>query len=148
MNYLKHALAVSAVSFFATGASAATYTFNLESTSYGGDPTSSSSANSFSITHGDMIGTFTGRYIENPTYDVSDKLIGDDSIDALSLDRWRFGAGIYNTTGDRQHTVDGVGYHDFVEMAFEFMGSAVDVTLSSLSFGYIATGYSNTNSAF
>ncbi|MGI9390797.1 MAG: VPLPA-CTERM sorting domain-containing protein [Boseongicola sp.] len=147
MKLFKHALAASAISMLATSAWSASYSFNLAAD---GDPIDpgTETANSFSISDGDMTGSFTGRYIDNPGYDGM--MLNSGNInDAYQLRRWSLGAGIYNVSTNDQHTVDGKGYHDFVEMAFTFMGSAVDVTLTSLSFGWFGGGYSGPiNSSF
>ncbi len=141
------ALAISASAVMAAPLS---FSFDLESTAYGGDPVVSGSqtANSFSIADGDMVATFTGRYLTDREFDGDDKLTGSGLNDAYQLNRWKLGAGTYNVSSNDQHTVDGVGYYDFIEVSFAYLGEVVDVTLDSLGFGYIATGYRGTNSMF
>ncbi|MGI9393374.1 MAG: hypothetical protein ACR2OY_01880, partial [Boseongicola sp.] len=65
MKFLKSALAASAISMLATSAWSASYSFNLAA---GGDPIDpgTETANSFSISDGDMTGTFTGRFFTPP----------------------------------------------------------------------------------
>jgi hypothetical protein len=130
-------------------ASAATYSFDLES---GGDVASSSTVNSYTFTQGDFTATFKGHYLLGPVF-TGNTLTGGTANDAYSMTRYNGGLGIENTTGDGQHTVDGVSssglYFDYVTASFEYKGVAVDATLTGLSFGYIGSyGYSNSNGSF
>lgn len=153
-----------ALAFFATAASAASYTFTLNET---GDDITRLSANSFSIDK--MIdgitvtGTFSGMYIDDASF-TGDTLTGGAITDAASLTRYYTGAGVcgfgpcYNV--DTRHTVDGVSDgsadFDFIEMAFSDESGAVDVTLTELVFGYVGRfrygggtyGYEGTNGSF
>ena len=139
--------------------SAASYTFDLQKvdtyhTSKGDD--GDVVGNTLTITESeqgvDLTGTFTGKYIENAGF-IDDALTGGPILNAFSVDRHNNGLGVCNIgecvlhggAGDRFHTVDGASLSgartDLVEMAFFAEGSAVDVTLTSLTFGWIGDVY-------
>ena len=150
---LRNVLVATLLSVAATAASAATYTFDLQSTSNGGD-TAQSGGNSFDdliIDQGDLTGVFTGFYIDGATYtggtpDVGDTLDAGSVLDANNIYRWLNGVGVCNAgpctdDSDPFHTVDGASNDgdrtDFVQMSF-FMGTdLVEVELLSLTFGWV-----------
>ena len=144
---------------------ATTHVFDL---SRNGPEATSSTGNSFVIdstvlTDDDEVlsGTFSGRYVTDFALS-GDEITGGTFSTATELNRYNNGAGVcrdeacYGT--DEPHTVDGAtdGVYDFVEMAFMIGGELVDVTLSSLTFGWIgewtyadaAYGYPDTNGAY
>lgn len=151
----------------ATSLSAASYTFDLHKVdSYhvndGDDGTISGQTLTVvqSSDGVDLTGTFTGKYIENAG-SAGGLLTGTTIENADSILRHNNGLGVCNvgacfhSEGDQFHTVDGAtdgGLRtDFVEMAFFAEGSAVDVTLTSLTFGWIGSvynDYQNTTGAF
>lgn len=142
------ALGAVAFAVSASAAGAATYTFNIE---HGGDVAVSSTMNSLTFEQGDFSATFYGKYAYGATA-TNDILDGGTYNDAYRLGRYGGGLGVKNTSSDGQHTVDGKSssgmYNDYVGVSFSYMGSAVDVTLDALKFGYIATGYSGVNDDF
>jgi hypothetical protein len=143
----------------ATSASAASYTFDLQKIgSYHGDGDAGVlTGNVLSVTEtgdsGSLTATFTGKYIVDPTYSTDGVLSGTVN-DAYSIERHHNGLGVCNvgscaSGADAFHTVDGASelnsdpITDFVEMAF-FVGSdSVDVTLKSLTFGWIGDIYAD-----
>ena len=161
MHLLKNALAVTLLPLLVSTASAATYTFDLQNLNGNnpdpGDP-GVVSGNSLTIDQGDLNGTFTGVYIDNPSYD-GNELDGGTVNDAHEVVRFYNGLGVCNVgpcyTNDPLHTVDGTSLngarHDMVEMAFTSGGSEVDVTLTGLVFGWVGDfqyGYDGTNGSF
>lgn len=167
MRMIRRMAAVAAVlALTTTAAQSASYTFNLQNTANGGDAASSSTANSLTIDKGGLQGTFSGHYVENPVFTGS-TITGGTGFDANSVRRWNNGLGVCNVgpcdsppAGDPLHTVDGTSLsgarNDFVEMSFESGGSAANVQLTSLTFGWIGQfnygqwtlGYGGTNGAF
>ena len=142
----------------ATSASAATYTFDLQKDgSYHGDGDAGTLVgNVLTIDQtgdsGTLTGTFTGKYIVDPTY--SGTTLSGDVYDANSVQRHNNGLGVCNVgacdpRGDAYHTVDGASSNedgpitDFVEIAFSSGIEAVDVTLTSLTFGWIGDIYND-----
>jgi len=157
MNYFRHALVMAALPLLVSTASAATYEFNLQRTDAGGDA-GVLSGNSLTIDQGDLTGTFTGYYADSPAYTGS-TLSGGAVNEAHEVERFYNGLGVCNVgpcyTADPLHTVDGTSENgarrDFVEMGFSSGGSEVEVTLTSLVFGWVGDfqyGYNGTNGAF
>lgn len=158
--YRVKTLVASAISILAaTSVSAATYTFDLQNlnadNSDPGDP-GALTGNELVITQGDLTGTFTGLYIEDAGYSDG-ALTGTAIHDANSVARNYTGLGVCNDgpcyTDDPYHTVDGASpnLHDMVQMAFSDVDGLVDVTLVSLTFGWVGDfryGYSGTNGSF
>lgn len=110
---------------------------------------------------GTLSGTFSGGYVSG--FAVSaDEVTGGAFSDAGELNRYNNGAGVCRLAAclgtTEPHTVDGAtaGVQDFIEMAFTIGGDLVDVTLSSLTFGWIGEwtylgrdyGYDGTNGAY
>lgn len=141
----------------ATSASAASYTFDLQdsfSDHGAGDP-GVPVGDVLTLTEtgdaGSLTATFTGKYVVNPDYSTDGALSGAVES-AYSVQRHSNGLGVCNLGScesgeDAFHTVDGASspegqqISDFIEMAF-FLGSdAVDVTLKSLTFGWIGDIY-------
>ncbi len=141
----------------ATSLSAATYTFDLQKVdSYqatkgdAGTLVDNTLAITETGTNGDLTGTFTGMYVEGAS--VAGGVLSGTSInEAHSVQRYNNGLGVCNIGacktpgGDAFHTVDGAAINgtrtDFVEMAFFADGDVVDVTLNSLTFGWIGSIY-------
>lgn len=144
------------ITLAATSASAATYTFDLQSIgSYQGDgDVGGLVGNVLTIDQmgdsGSLTGTFTGKYIVDPSY--SGTTLSGDVQAADSVVRYNNGLGVCNVGpceagSDEYHTVDGASSNedgpitDFVEMAFFSGTDAVDVTLQSLIFGWVGDVY-------
>ena len=147
------------VAITATSASAASYTFDLQKIgSYHGDGDAGvPDGNVLTLTetgdHGSLTATFTGKYIVDPTYST-DGILSGTVNDANNVERHHNGLGICNlnpypdpTCIDPYHTVDGLTstnigqITDFVEMAFSADSDPVDVTLKSLTFGWVGGVY-------
>ena len=151
----------------ATSVSAASYTFDLqlENTYHAtkGDA-GVLSGNTLTITEtgaeGPLTGTFTGKYIVDPAF--SGGILSGSVNDAIEVERHNNGLGVCNigtcaSRTDPFHTVDGISrlggdrVTDLVEMAFSVGGTAVDVTLESLTFGWVGDAYGvyqGTNGSF
>ncbi|NNJ68054.1 MAG: VPLPA-CTERM sorting domain-containing protein, partial [Boseongicola sp.] len=111
---------------------------------------------------GSLTASFTGKYVVNPDYGTDGTLSGVVE-NAHSVQRHNNGLGVCNvgsceTGEDPYHTVDGASapdgrqITDFVEIAF-FTGidDPVDVTLTSLTFGWVGDiydVYSGTNGMY
>ncbi len=132
------------LSGIAAGAvSAAPITFDLQ----GNDSTSYSNlTSSFSITQDGLTGVFDGKSIADAI--GNGVVLTGGTVSDGRIGRYAGGAGVRNSAMDGQHTVDGVASGDvldFVQMSFSAGGIAANVVLKSLSFGYIATGYTGPN---
>ncbi|MBT8460371.1 MAG: VPLPA-CTERM sorting domain-containing protein [Boseongicola sp.] len=142
----------------ATSASAATYTFDLQKVgSYHGDgdagePVGNVLTLSQGGDNGNLTGTFTGKYIVDPMY--AGTTLSGDVQNASSVQRHNNGLGVCNigpcrAGGDAYHTVDGASsinsdpITDFVEISFSADSDPVDVTLKSLTFGWIGSIYND-----
>ena len=158
MVNVKLIAATGLIAITATSVSAATYTFDLQKLgSYHGDGDAGSLVdNTLTINqngdNGSLTGTFTGKYIVDPTY--SGTTLSGDVFSADSVQRHNNGLGVCNVgpcepRGDTYHTVDGAStidgdlITDFVEIAFSSEAEAVDVTLKSLTFGWIGSIYND-----
>ena len=139
-----------------TSASAATYTFDLQKAgSYHGDGDAGPLVgNTLTIDQnggsGTLTGMFSGKYVVDPSY--SGTTLSGDVQNADSVQRHNNGLGVCNVgpcapRGDVFHTVDGASSNedgpitDVVEMSFFSGTDAVDVTLQSLTFGWIGNAY-------
>lgn len=125
---------------------ATTHVFDLSTATREADNTFS-----FDSVVGDetLTGVFTGGYVIGASVDVDDELVaGSFSSDVYvglynnGLGVCRAGEGACATThsgAGEPHTVDGAtdGTSDFIEMAFYLGDTLVDVTLQSLTFGWI-----------
>lgn len=150
--------ATALVALSAAGASAASYTFDLQKLgSYHGSGDSGSLVgNVLEISQdgaeGTLTGEFTGKYITGAGYS-SDTLTGDNVFDADRIERHHNGLGVCNigncdvSGGDQFHTVDAATNSgetaDFVEVSFFQDNAAVDVTLTALTFGWIGSVYND-----
>ncbi len=137
-------LALSAACAYASTISA---TFDL---GFGGDAVQAgSNANTmvFNKANG-LSGTFDAKYFNSLSFAGDEIAAANGSYDALKIGRWRYGAGLWNVGFAEHHTVDGIGRTDFFEASFTYLGEDVEVTLDSLSFGYVGAGYGGANSSF
>ena len=156
--FVKVLTATALVALCATGASAASYTFDLQKIgSYHGSGDSGPLVgNTLEISQdgdeGALTGEFTGKYVTGAGYSA-DVLTGDDVFDADSVERHNNGLGVCNIGacdergGDLFHTVDAATNAgetaDFVELSFFQDAAPVDVTLTALTFGWIGSVYND-----
>ncbi len=144
------------VALSAAGASAATYTFDLQKLGSYQGPGDAGTLDGSVLeisqdgAEGTLTGEFTGKYITGSGYS-SKTLTGDNVFDASKIERHNNGLGVCNignckvSGGDQFHTVDaatnGGETADFVEVSFFQDDAPVEVTLTALTFGWIGSVY-------
>lgn len=114
------------------GLSGAAHAATLSSNFSLGVPYGSSSyglQSQFSLTDNGLTATFSGRYF-NPVNIVGNQIGAGSVVGDGYIGRYSAGAGVTNSPNDNSHQVDGSGYSDFIEIAFDQPARITSVRLS------------------